>query len=60
VVTKHHRKLATLIGGVLGAGLILTGVDEPCPDDQVLARRPDLAQHLRRPPLLVISARKPG
>jgi hypothetical protein len=59
VVTKHHRRLATLIGGVLAAGLILTGIDEPCPDDQVLARRPDLADHRRRPPLLVISARKP-
>lgn len=59
VVTKHHRKLATLVGGVLGAGLILTGIDEPCPDDQVLARRPDLAEHRRRPPLLVIRARKP-
>jgi len=60
VVTKHHRKLATLIGGVLGAGLILTGIDEPCPDDQLLARRPDLAEHRRRPPLLVIRARKPS
>jgi len=59
VVTKHHRRLATLIGGVLAAGLILTGIDEPSPDDQVLARRPDLGDHRRRPPLLVISARKP-
>jgi SAM-dependent methyltransferase len=39
VVTKHHRRLATLIGGVLAAGLILTGIDEPCPDDQTVARR---------------------
>jgi ubiquinone/menaquinone biosynthesis C-methylase UbiE len=59
VVTKHHRRLATLIGGVLAAGLILTGIDEPYPDEQALGRRPDLADHRRRPPLLVISARKP-
>ena len=58
-VTKHHRRLATLIGGVLAAGLILTGIDEPFPDEQALGRRPDLADHRRRPPLLVISARKP-
>ena len=58
-VTKHHRRLATLIGGVLTAGLILTGIDEPVPDDQALARRPDLADHRRRPPLLILSARKP-
>jgi 3,4-dihydroxy 2-butanone 4-phosphate synthase len=48
-----------LIGGVLDAGLILTGIDEPCPDAQALGRRPDLADHRRRPPLLIISARKP-
>ena len=59
VVTKHHRRLATLIGGVLAAGLVLTGIDEPCPDEQVLGRRPDLADHRRRPPLLIMSARKP-
>ena len=59
VVTKHHRRLSTLIGGVLAAGLILTGIDEPYPDEQALGRRPDLADHRRRPPLLVISARKP-
>jgi SAM-dependent methyltransferase len=59
VVTKHHRTLATLIGGVLAAGLILTGIDEPYPDEQTLGRRPDLADHRRRPPLLIISARKP-
>jgi SAM-dependent methyltransferase len=59
VVTKHHRRLATLIGGVLAAGLTLAGIDEPSPDDQTLARRPDLADHRRRPPLLLISARKP-
>jgi SAM-dependent methyltransferase len=58
-VIKHHRTLATLIGGVLAAGLILTGIAEPCPGEQVLARRPDLADHRRRPPLLIISARKP-
>jgi ubiquinone/menaquinone biosynthesis C-methylase UbiE len=59
VVTKHHRTLATLIGGVLAAGLILTGIDEPCPDELALDRRPDLAEHRRRPPLLIIGARKP-
>ena len=59
LVTKHHRKLATLIGGILAAGLVLTGIDEPCPDEQAIARRPDLADHRRRPPLLIISARRP-
>lgn len=60
VVTKHHRRLATLVDGILAAGLILTGIDEPYPDDHTVARRPDLADHRRRPPLLVLSAQKPG
>jgi ubiquinone/menaquinone biosynthesis C-methylase UbiE len=59
LVTKHHRRLATLIGGILSAGLVLTGIDEPYPDDETLSRRPDLADHRRRPPLLILSARKP-
>ena len=59
-VTKHHRRLSTLVGGVLAAGLTLTGIDEPCPDAGTVARRPDLADHRRRPPLLVLSARRPS
>ncbi len=58
-VTKHHRRLATLIGDLTAAGLTVTAVDEPYPDDDTLARRPDLAEHLRRPPLLLVGARKP-
>jgi SAM-dependent methyltransferase len=60
LVTKYHRRLATLIGALLGAGLTLTGIDEPSPDQEVLARRPDLADHRRSPPLLVIAARRPA
>lgn len=59
-VTKHHRRLSTLVGGLLAAGLTIAGIDEPSPDGELLARRPDLAVHRRRPPLLVLSARKPG
>jgi SAM-dependent methyltransferase len=59
-VVKHHRRMTTIITGLTAAGLILTGIDEPHPGEEVLARRPDLAQHLRRPPLLLISGRKPG
>jgi hypothetical protein len=59
-VTKHHRRLSTLVGGLLAAGLTIAGIDEPSPDGELLARRSDLAVHRRRPPLLVLSARKPG
>ena len=60
VVTKYHRRLTTLVGAVLAAGLELTGLDEPYPDERMAARRPDLAPHRRSPPLLVVAARRPG
>lgn len=58
-VVKHHRRLTTVVGGVLAAGLTLTGLDEPQPDAEAIGRRPAVAQHRRRPPLLVVAARKP-
>lgn len=57
-VKKHHRRIATLIGGLLDAGLELTGIDEPVPGPAALQSHPHLAEHLRRPPLLVLSSRR--
>jgi SAM-dependent methyltransferase len=57
-VTKHHRRITTLISATLAAGLAVSGIDEPYPDHVSLARRPDLADHRRRPPLLIVAARK--
>jgi SAM-dependent methyltransferase len=59
-VVKYHRRVATLAGEILAAGLVLTGLDEPCPDAAAVAGKPALAQHRRRPPLLILAARKPG
>jgi SAM-dependent methyltransferase len=59
-VVKYHRPLATVIGAILDAGLAVTGLDEPWPDDEAVARRPDLAQHRRRPPVLLVAAAKPA
>jgi SAM-dependent methyltransferase len=59
-VVKYHRRLATVVGAILDAGLALTGLDEPAPADDAIARRPDLAQHRRRPPLLLVAAGKPA
>lgn len=59
-VVKHHRRTATLITGLLDAGLELTGIDEPVPGSAALRARPELAEHLRRPPVLILAARRPG
>jgi SAM-dependent methyltransferase len=58
-VLKYHRRLATVVGALLDAGLTLTGLDEPSPGDAAVARRSDLAQHRRRPPVLLVAAGKP-
>jgi hypothetical protein len=57
---KYHRRLATVIGAILDAGLAVTGLDEPWPGDEAVARRPGLAQHRRRPPVLLVAAGKPA
>ncbi|WP_433176246.1 class I SAM-dependent methyltransferase [Actinoallomurus sp. CA-150999] len=54
-VMKHHRRTATLINALLGAGLELTGIDEPGP----ALDSPELAEHLRRPPILLLAAVRP-
>lgn len=59
-VVKYHRRVATYLGQLLAARLVVTGVDEPQPDDETIARRAELAQHRRRPPLLLVAARKPA
>lgn len=57
-VIKYHRRVATVLNAVIGAGLRIDGVDEPAPDSAAVAARPELAVHDRRPSILVISARK--
>ena len=55
-VRKYHRQVGTIVAAVLQAGLVLTHVDEPAPAP--LRARPDLELHLRRPSLLLITARR--
>jgi hypothetical protein len=58
-VLKYHRRVTTVVGAILAAGLAVTALGEPWPGDEAVARRPDLAQHRRRPPILLVAARKP-
>jgi SAM-dependent methyltransferase len=58
-VVKYHRRLSTILGLILAAGLELRTVTEPGPTPQALAARPELDRHLRQPPILVLAATKP-
>jgi 2-polyprenyl-3-methyl-5-hydroxy-6-metoxy-1,4-benzoquinol methylase len=58
-VRKVHRTFATLINGLLDAGLVLDRVVEPMPGEQWLREHPQAADERRRPMFLLVRARKP-
>ncbi len=58
-VRKYHRTMASLLNGLIDAGLAVERVLEPVPDADTLRRRPDYADEARRPPFLLVRARKP-
>lgn len=59
-VIKYHRTVASLVNGVIGAGLVLERLEEPAPLPEALRTRVDLVDDRRRPPVLVLKGRKPG
>jgi len=58
-VRKIHRTFATLIDGVVDAGLVLERVVEPIPSAQWLDSHPDARHERLRPVFLLVRARKP-
>ena len=58
-VRKVHRTLATLINGLLDAGLVVERVVEPMPSEQWLHDHPLARDERRRPVFLLVRARKP-
>lgn len=57
-VVKYHRTLTTYLNTLLGLGFILERVVEPTPSPGLLTEFPELKHELRRPMMLLISARK--
>lgn len=57
-VIKHHRTLATILNTATAAGLVIERILEPTATRELLQRRPDLALHRKRPPLLLVRARR--
>jgi 2-polyprenyl-3-methyl-5-hydroxy-6-metoxy-1,4-benzoquinol methylase len=57
-VVKYHRTVECYVNGLIGAGFILDRLEEPEPSPEVLALRPDLNLHCRRPPFLLLAAHK--
>lgn len=59
-VKKQHRKLATWINALIGAGFAIERLDEWGPSAEQIAANPALAEEKERPMLFLLSARKPG
>jgi hypothetical protein len=57
-VVRYHRSLATLLNGLLDAGLTLERMVEPVPAPDWVRERPDAADEWRRPMFLLIRAGK--
>lgn len=57
-VRRYHRTLATLLNGLVDAGLTIERVEEPARSSEWLRDRPEDADERRRPTFLLIRARK--
>ncbi len=57
-VQKYHKTLTTYLNGLLKAGFEITGVVEPMPPENLLASIPGMLEELRRPMMLLVSAKK--
>jgi ubiquinone/menaquinone biosynthesis C-methylase UbiE len=57
-VIKQHRTFATYVNMLLEVGFTLTQVEEWGPTREQIAAQPTLADERRRPPFLLVSARR--
>ena len=57
-VVKYHRTLTTYLNRLIQSGFEVTGVVEPQPDETMLRIDADMRNELRRPMMLIVSAKK--
>lgn len=57
-VIKYHRTLTTYLNSLIKIGFEITGVVEPEPEENMLNTVPGMLDELRRPMMLLVSARK--
>lgn len=57
-VMKYHKTLTTYINDLIWAGFEITGFMEPKPEESMLRDIPEMQDELRRPMMLLISAKK--
>lgn len=57
-VIKYHRTLTSYLDGLLVKGFELLRITEPKPSERLLKEVPGMEDELRRPMMLIVSARK--
>lgn len=57
-VQKYHKTLTTYVNGLIRTGFEITGLIEPEPSEEMLHTVPGMTDELRRPMMLLVSARK--
>jgi hypothetical protein len=57
-VMKYHKTLTTYLNCLIKAGFEITGLVEPKPSENLLFTVPGMLNELRRPMMLIVSARK--
>lgn len=57
-VMKYHKTLTTYINGLIKSGFEILELVEPQPQEELLESMPEMKDELRRPMMLIISARK--
>ena len=57
-VKKYHKTMTTYINTLIKNGFEITGVVEPMPEESMLKDNKEMQDELRRPMMLIISARK--
>lgn len=57
-ITKYHKTLTTYLNTLLQTGFAITGMVEPQPAEHLLDTVPGMKDELRRPMMLLISAKK--
>ena len=57
-VTKYHKTLTTYLNTLIKHGLSITAIVEPIPDKHLLDSVPGMKDELRRPMMLLVSAKK--
>ena len=59
-ITYARRTLAGWLSAVLGAGLVIEAIAEPCADEETVAAHPEVADTRIAPYFLIVRARKPS